>query len=404
MTSQPKLPSPKPNAAPRRWRGFARLAVWSAIAAMLVIGGILGYRWLDASQIDFDVVIAPRTIAADNSSTALLEIKLLSRFGNQLNVHALPYAPRVEIVEGAHLVKLIPLGDSLSYRLKAGVEMGEVVVHVHIYGAPGPIEARLDLTASLADHNHNGYPDALDLTSESDRTAFRRWFTTIALGQLTHVDDRWHDRDCAGLLRYCYREALKAHDNAWLAGRKWLITSAIPDVRKYNYPAVPLVGTRIFNVGEDGAVIHVGAVSGSGRTEPQATSALTGSQSQPDPEPAHAPRRNHAAGDPRRSFSDYAEAARLKDNSLTFVSRDVADALPGDVIFYLNDTDSDWPYHSMIYLGGGMTVYHTGPDGDNPGIVKKLSLEQLGRHPNSRWHPVRSNPYFLGFYRWRILT
>ena len=78
-------------------------------------------------------------------------------------------------------------------------------------------------------------------------------------------------------------------------------------------------------------------------------------------------------------------------------------AMRNYVNLYLNDTDSDWPYHTMIYLGNGRTVYHTGPSGDDPGIVKSLTFAQLAVHPNPRWHPVASNPYFLGFYRWKIL-
>jgi len=57
----------------------------------------------------------------------------------------------------------------------------------------------------------------------------------------------------------------------------------------------------------------------------------------------------------------------------------------------------------MVYLGGGWVVYHTGPDGKHPGIVKKLRLSDLMKHPNKRWHPSEDNPYFLGFYRWAIL-
>jgi uncharacterized protein YfaT (DUF1175 family) len=362
-------------------KNLVRMAMWAGVAIVVVVAGIWGYRTLDSSVKDFDVVITPSVIPADNSSSAELEIRIISRFGHTLNVRSLPYAPKVELVEGANLVRMVSLGDSLTYRLIAGTETGSVVARVMIFGAPGPIEAKLELTPSLADRNRNGYPDLLDLTSESDRTSFRRWFTTIALGQLTHIDDRWHDRDCAGLLRYCYREALKRHDNTWLASRKWLVTGAIPDVRKYNYPNVPIVGTRVFNAGRRNAA------------EPgdDASGALPAS---------NPPRRSSS---PLDNFSDYAEAARLKDNSLAFLSRNPADALPGDVLIYLNDTDSKWPYHTMIYLGSGVTIYHTGPDGDKPGIVKKLSLAQLAQHPNPRWHPVAGNPYFLGFYRWRIL-
>ncbi len=377
----------QPAGAARSRSPLARIVLWAAIAVVVVVLAIVGYRRVDQSSMQFDVIVSPQTIAADNTSSALLEIRITSRFGNRLNVRSLSGPPVVRITEGANLVTLIALSDSLTYRLRAGVETGHVVVHVIIPGAPGPIEATLDLMPSLADRNRNGYPDALDLTSTNDRSAFRRWFTTIALAQITHLDDRWHDRDCAGLLRYCYREALKKHDNRWLADRRWLVTAAIPDVRKYNYPNVPIVGTRVFNAGSRDRQETREAVAripegGSGES--------------------HRPARGDPGG-PAATFHDFAEAARLKDNSLQFISRDPATALPGDAVFYLNDTDPDWPYHSMIYLGDGMMIYHTGPDGNKPGIVKRLSLAQLAQHPNPRWHPVASNPYFLGFYRWRIL-
>lgn len=366
------------------------MILWAAITAMLVVGGMWIYQRLDANIEEYDVEILPAVIAADGTSSALLEIRLISRFGNRLNASLLPHPPEVEIVQGRELVKVVPLGDGLRYRLVSGFNPGTVVARVQIYGAPGPIETQLDLTPSLADRNGNGYPDVMDLVSESDRTAFRRWFTTIALGQLTHLDDRWHDRDCAGLLRYCYREALKRHDSTWLASRRWLITGAIPDVRKYNYPNVPLVGTRIFNAGSRAE--QPGQSDGNAGNVIPAGNGISRNEN----------RKRRESSD-LDDFHEFAEAARLKDNSLAFITRNPDNAQPGDVMFYLNDTDIEWPYHSMIYLGSGMTVYHTGPDGDNPGIVKRLSLSQLAAHPNPRWHPVESNQYFLGFYRWKIL-
>ncbi|MDB5034629.1 MAG: hypothetical protein JWQ98_1870 [Chlorobi bacterium] len=374
-------------------RNLLRSLLWALGAVVAIVGGIEIYHRLDASVKDFDVVMTPSTIAADNVSSALLEIRIISRFGHRLNVRALPEAPRIEIVQGKELIRnVVSMGDSLRYRLIAGITPGEVVVRVHIVGVIAPIEAKLFLTASLADGNHNGYPDLLDLSSESDRTAFRRWFTTIALAQRTHLDDRWQDRDCAGLLRYCYREALKRHDNTWLRSRQWLVTSSIPDVRKYNYPDVPVVGTRVFNAG--------------GRESRESDNAVKKVSGDPREVASREPSDRPAWHPPHASlanFSEFAEAARLKDNSLAFLSRDPDAALPGDVMIYLNDTESQWPYHTMIYLGNGMTVYHTGPDGKKPGIVKRLTLAELAAHPNPRWHPVPSNPYFLGFYRWRIL-
>lgn len=91
----------------------------------------------------------------------------------------------------------------------------------------------------------------------------------------------------------------------------------------------------------------------------------------------------------------------------------MSDAQPGDVLFYLNDSEPDWPYHSMVLTqllvprrGGepdAWVVYHTGPDQGKPGVVKKVRLSDLALHPVQRWHPVVSNPYFLGVYRWKFL-
>lgn len=370
-------------------KGLRRSLLWGVAALVIVIAGLLIYRQLDRKIKDYDVVITPTTIPADGVSSALLEIRIISRFGHRLNATVLPHPPEVEIVEGASLVRVSRI-DSLRYRLSAGFETGAVVVHVMIWGAPAAIEARLQLTPSLADRNRNGYPDVMDLTSEGDRQSFRGWFTQIARSQMIRLDDRWHDRDCAGLLRFCYREALKRHDRAWLADRRWLAMSGIPDVRKYNYPEVPLVGTRVFNVG----------------TRPPAQGDTTSIE--PTSFAERAPQSPDADGRMSsttllENFAMFGEAARLKDNSLHFLSRSVADALPGDVVIYLNDTKSAWPYHTMIYLGDGSVIYHTGPDGNKPGIVKHLTLDQLAMHPNPRWHPVPGNPYFLGFYRWRIL-
>ena len=378
---------PIPSDSDRRSRRGARIALF---AALVGIGLYFGYRWLDHDVKSVDVVLAPESIPADGVSSALLEIRLTSRFGNRLNATILPTAPAITIVEGSHLVRVVPLGDSLRYRLVAGFDRGRAVIRVHVPGVPAPYEEILLLTPSLADRNRNGYPDAVDLTSTSDRMAFRRWFVAIALGQLKHLDDQWQDRDCAGLLRYCFREALKKHDNRWLRSRRWLVTAAIPDVAKYNYPDVPLLGTRVFGVGRDEDFGLGPSDDPERRPTDRSRTRVTSST------------RRHGLDLDR--FAEFAEASRLKDNSMVFVSRSIEDAQPGDVVFYLNDTRSAWPYHTMVYAGNGTTVYHTGPDGDDPGIVKRMTLRELAAHPNPRWHPIVSNVFFLGFYRWRILA
>jgi hypothetical protein len=95
------------------------------------------------------------------------------------------------------------------------------------------------------------------------------------------------------------------------------------------------------------------------------------------------------------------------------LSKNIQDAQPGDIIFFLNDVNPKWPYHTMVFIGNDnigdfrkiddWVIYHTGQDENNAGIVKKIRLKDLQKHPNKRWHPIFSNPYFLGFYRWKIL-
>ena len=59
----------------------------------------------------------------------------------------------------------------------------------------------------------DGTPDFLRLHDPADRIAFRRWFTFLAEAQYfrgralpAEIDD------CAALLRFAYREALRPHD------------------------------------------------------------------------------------------------------------------------------------------------------------------------------------------------
>jgi uncharacterized protein len=48
-------------------------------------------------------------------------------------------------------------------------------------------------------------------------------------------------------------------------------------------------------------------------------------------------------------------------------------------------------------------IYHTGPDGSNPGELRRLTVEQLLEFPQPEWRPLESNPNFLGVSRWNIL-
>src|SRR6267143_3120406 len=67
------------------------------------------------------------------------------------------------------------------------------------------------------DSDNDGIPDAAELRSYADRDTFRRWFTHIAEMQYYRLCDQWNpeQRDCAGLVRFAWREALHRHDRPW---------------------------------------------------------------------------------------------------------------------------------------------------------------------------------------------
>jgi uncharacterized protein YfaT (DUF1175 family) len=68
-----------------------------------------------------------------------------------------------------------------------------------------------------SDRYGDGTPDFVRLSDPADQAAFRRWFTLIAAYQATRppAESPAEITDCASLLRYAYREALKRHDDVW---------------------------------------------------------------------------------------------------------------------------------------------------------------------------------------------
>ena len=251
-----------------------------------------------------------------------------------------------------------------------------------------PILQSVDKTAALSNHTTNhalahsvsldsdndGIPDAAELQSFMDRENFRRWFTRIAEGQFYELSKQWNadQRDCAGLVRFAWREALRHHDRAWLQKMGAAYTPIAPDVSRYTLEQGPL-GEKLFR---------------------------TSFGSYKDGELSNG------------TFSEFADARTLKSFNARFISRDRRVAQPGDLLFFYQPWVQKFPYHVMIFLGtaqlGGnqatdWVVYHTGSSPTDEGTVKKVELSVLDHHPNKRWRPVESNPNFLGFYRLKIL-
>jgi uncharacterized protein len=231
-----------------------------------------------------------------------------------------------------------------------------------------PADARWD------DSDSDGVPDRLELRTYGDRESFRRWFTGIAEAQFYETSKEWNaeQRDCAGLVRFAWREALRAHDRLWFQKMGEGFEPVAPDVHAYTLERSP-VGEKLFR-----------------------TAAGSFDES------------NLSDG----TFNEYADARTLKEFNSAFVSRERAAAEAGDLLFFYQPWAQKYPYHVMIYLGRARTdsegasdwvVYHTGASPEDAGEVRKVRLSVLEHHPDPRWRPVVRNKNFLGFYRLKIL-
>ncbi len=244
------------------------------------------------------------------------------------------------------------------------------------------------------DGDEDGFPDVVELFGDTDRLNFRRWFCAVGESQVYEKNRRWADinNDCAGLIRFAYSEALKIHNARFFSGYSALVNPANPDIKKYNYPDVPLLGENIFRT-NDGAFNIDDTKIG------------------------------------ELNFSPSATAGHLLLYNVVSLEKGGEGALPGDLIFYFNPDNPKMPYHVMIFLGewgtegavgedgdvgdGGdinsskdydWVVYHTGPRETDKGEVRKVRLSTLMQHPERRWRPMVENENFLGYFRFKILN
>ena len=152
-------------------------------------------------------------------------------------VRRAPYFHRGAPRAGRGWKVLTETGGQWQARIRAGVEPGAVRVRVDVPGAP-VATAGLTLQLNAADSFEDGTPDFLRLDDDADRRAFRRWFTYLAEARYFEAAEERPAEvdDCAALIRYAYREALRAHDGAWASAAGLTVVPAFESVLKYRYP------------------------------------------------------------------------------------------------------------------------------------------------------------------------
>ncbi len=231
---------------------------------------------------------------------------------------------------------------------------------------------------TVLDRDHDGFPDQAELLSNFDRSNFRLWFVYIALSQYFYPSPLWNkeERDCAGLIRFSYKEALKKHDNNWFKDMPFLVNLKIPDVTVFNYPYIPIIGIRLFRIAP-------------GEFTPQDASRV------------------------KELFSPYADAYNLVKYNMVKLGRRREGIKEGDILVFYNPYDPRMPFHTMIFVGRDIfrdpngpddwLLYHTGPRTKDSGIIKKVELSLLRHHRDPRWRPIPENPFFLGYFRFKIL-
>ena len=196
----------------------------------------------------------------------------------------------------------------------------------------------------------------LRLADQSDRAAFRAWFVLLADAQFERAADEV--TDCAALVRFAFREALRAHTPEWARRVALPVAPTFPDVR--SAPRAGADGWPLFRV---------------------------------------------SAGTPAK-YAEFADARTLIQLNARRLGRDTAALQPGDLI-YFRQPEQRQPEHLMVFVGRSFfdpdhddwIVYHTGPSDTGPGEVRKVRLRDLQQHPSPRWRPLAANDRFAGVFR-----
>ncbi|MGA2688844.1 MAG: DUF1175 family protein, partial [Candidatus Korobacteraceae bacterium] len=322
-------------------RGVPR---WIAVLAVVATGAVVCAFTVRHTMAPAALILqlSPTAVPADGFTST--ELKITPSNGRPLrDLQVTVEDPHRAVVESVTVD-----GDTAAASLRAGVLPGATKVRVTGSGFAAQ-EIAFNTFLDSSDAIGDGTPDFLRLHDPADRVAFRRWFTFLAEAQYfrgralpAEIDD------CAALLRFAYREALRPHDAAWAHQMALPAPASASDIQQYQYPYTPLAAA-LFRV-RGGSF--------------QANDLGDG------------------------AFAQFADVETLWRHNTHFVGHDLMRARPGDLLFFRQD-GSRMPFHAMIYLGQSQiepdreryVVYHTGPSGRSAGEIRRLALAQLLNYP-----------------------
>lgn len=194
----------------------------------------------------------------------------------------------------------------------------------------------------------SGRADGTPILDYQQSRAFRSWFVRIVAEQFRQGPwPRWFQRDCAGLVRFAVYEAFKSHNEAWLQANRISDRHLPPEVKLSPDQKIISEGWRQI--------------------------------------------RSHER-------SAYASAIVIIQENSRFVSKDMNQALPGDLLFFDQGEDQ----HLMIWMGSYI-AYHTGRESEKNTGLRKYSLNDFMNWKDTRWQPRFENPNFIGIYRFSFL-
>lgn len=192
----------------------------------------------------------------------------------------------------------------------------------------------------------NGTARSIRLDREQS-TVFRAWMARLINEQIRQgPNGRWFHRDCAGLVRFAVNEAFKVHD------ARWLRSNGVS-----NHPLPP--DLHLF---PEQLPITKGWVQLDGRRAPFATAQV------------------------------------LIQKNAYFISKDMNQALPGDLLFFDQGDDQ----HLMVWMGR-YVCYHIGRESKTDNGLRAVTFQELKRWKDTRWRSEQNNPNFIGIFRLAFL-